>query len=132
MTKRLFLTIAGAMLAMAGFAQAEQEGEAQQTTTLRSYKLTCISFSGDKVNVTFNDGTDAKSYDMAELSIKVAKKGDANRDGSVTISDAVGVVNYILGNPSSDFNFYAADVNESDDVTISDAVGVVNIILNNE
>ena len=131
MTKRLFLTLAGALLAMAGFAQAEQEAEAQQTT-LRSYKLTRISFSGDQVNVTFNDGTDAKNYDMAELSIKVAKKGDANRDGSVTITDAVGVVNYILGNPSSDFNFYAADVNESDDVTISDAVGVVNIILNNE
>ena len=131
MTKRLFLTFAGAVLAMAGFAQAEQEAEPQQTT-LRSYKLTRITFSGDQVNVTFNDGTDAKNYDMAELSIKVAKKGDANRDGSVTISDAVGVVNYILGNPSSDFNFYAADVNDSDDVTISDAVGVVNIILNNE
>ena len=82
---------------MAGFAQAEQEAEPQQTT-LRSYKLQSISFSGDQVNVTFNDGTEAKNYDMAELSIKVAKKGDANRDGSVTITDAVGVVNIILNN----------------------------------
>ena len=52
-------------------------------------------------------------------------------DGSVTITDAVAIVNYILGNSSANFNFEAADVNLDGDITITDAVGVVNIILNN-
>ena len=129
MTKRVFLTFAGAVLALAGFAQeAGQESEPQQTS-IRSYKLARISFDGDKVLATYNGEAEAKTYDMDAVDVKVAKQGDANSDGSVTISDAVSVVNYILGNPSGDFNFYAADVNESDDITISDAVGVVNIIL---
>ena len=63
-------------------------------------------------------------------------KGDANGDGGVTITDAVAIVNYILGNPSADFNKAAANVNNDYDddgnpnITITDAVGVVNIILN--
>ena len=129
MTKRVILTFAGVVLALAGYAQAEQQEGEQQQTSIRSYKLARITFSGDKVQATFNGDAEAKSYDMGTVDVKVAMKGDANRDGKVTISDAVSVVNYILGNPSGDFNFYAADVNESDDITISDAVGVVNIIL---
>jgi hypothetical protein len=58
-------------------------------------------------------------------------KGDANNDNEVTISDAVGIVNFILGNPSIYFNSSAADVNQDGKVTITDAVSVVNIILNN-
>ena len=57
-------------------------------------------------------------------------KGDANGDGNVTITDAVAIVNKILGNESADFKFAAADVNGDGEITISDAVGVVNIILN--
>lgn len=56
-------------------------------------------------------------------------KGDANNDGTVTITDAVAVVNYILGNPSGSFNITQADVNGDGQVTITDAVGIVNIIL---
>ena len=62
--------------------------------------------------------------------------GDANGDGKVTITDAVAIVNYILGNPSGNFNVEAANVNNDYDddgkpnITITDAVGVVNIILN--
>ena len=47
----------------------------------------------------------------------------------VTITDAVGIVNYILGNPSAGFDERAADVNGDGSITITDAVGVVNIIL---
>ena len=57
-------------------------------------------------------------------------KGDANGDGKVTITDAVAIVNYILGNPSGNFNINAADVSGDGNITITDAVGVVNIILN--
>lgn len=57
--------------------------------------------------------------------------GDANGDGEVTITDAVAIVNRILGNASGNFNEEAADVNGDHQITITDAVGVVNIILNN-
>ena len=56
--------------------------------------------------------------------------GDANGDGKVTITDAVAIVNKILGNESANFVFEAADVNGDGVITITDAVGVVNIILN--
>jgi hypothetical protein len=62
----------------------------------------------------------------------IAELGDANGDGGVTITDAVGVVNKILGNASTDFNDLEADVNQDGKITITDAVGVVNIILNGE
>ena len=58
-------------------------------------------------------------------------KGDANGDGNVTITDAVAIVNFILGNKSANFVETAADVNGDGEITITDAVGVVNIILNN-
>ena len=59
-------------------------------------------------------------------------KGDANGDGKVTITDAVTIVDYILGNEPEDFVFEAADVNEDGEVNITDAVGVVDIILNSK
>lgn len=57
------------------------------------------------------------------------KKGDANGDGRVTITDAVCVVNKILGNAGEHFDFEMADVNKDNAITIADAVGIVNIIL---
>ena len=60
-----------------------------------------------------------------------AAKGDVNGDGSVTITDAVAIVNKILGNVSENLNETAADVNGDGQITITDAVGVVNIVLGN-
>jgi len=57
-------------------------------------------------------------------------EGDANNDGQVTITDAVSVVDYILGNPSVDFKAGQADLSGDGDITITDAVGVVDMILN--
>jgi hypothetical protein len=57
-------------------------------------------------------------------------KGDVHADGSVSITDAVRIVNKILGNPSAGFIERAADVNRDSNISITDAVGVVNIILN--
>jgi len=48
----------------------------------------------------------------------------------VTITDAVAVVDYILGNIPEDFDEKAADVNNDGNVNITDAVGIVDIILN--
>ena len=62
--------------------------------------------------------------------------GDTNGDADVTISDAVGVANYILGKTSAGFNILNANINGDVDgsgkprITITDAVGIVNLILN--
>ena len=73
-----------------------------------------------------NPGDPSGSQDDVDDELRL---GDANSDGIVTISDAVAIVNYILGNPSARFSKSAADVNVDGDVTISDAVGVVNMVL---
>ena len=86
------------------------------------------TYNSSNTDVTYarpDDGTEAPGYFTAFL------KGDANGDGSVTITDAVAIVNKILGNASDNFNKAAADVNGDGEITITDAVGVVNIILNN-
>ena len=88
-----------------------------------------------QVQAATTEGT-SKWSEMATFSTNTTKLGDANGDKGVTISDAVGIVNCILGHASSDFNKVAANVNGDfkdngePNITITDAVGVVNIILN--
>lgn len=71
------------------------------------------------------DGTVSFTF----LGVKSVGDGDANADSQVTITDAVGVVDYILGNPDANFDPKAADVNGDNVVNITDAVGIVDIIL---
>lgn len=66
----------------------------------------------------------------ATLTLTQAMTGDVNGDSKVTVTDAVGIVNYILQRPGAVFISKAADVNGDGEVTISDAVGIINIILN--
>ena len=66
----------------------------------------------------------------ATLTVSNIKLGDVNGDDKMSITDAVGIVNYILGNASSNFHPEAADVNGDNRISITDAVALVNIILN--
>ena len=81
--------------------------------------------------VTIGDQlTDVTVGDTRTLTgVNVLADGDANGDGSITISDALSIVSFILGTMPSDFTYYAADVNHDCKVTIADAVDVVNMIL---
>ena len=65
----------------------------------------------------------------ATLTVRLPGSGDVNGDGKVTITDAVGIVNYILGRPSANFRSEVADVNGDGRISITDAVAVVNRIL---
>lgn len=71
-----------------------------------------------------------EAFPDANVTFMTLIPGDANGDGAVTITDAVAIVNYILGNPSAVFVKKAADVSGDGNISITDAVGVVNIILN--
>ena len=78
---------------------------------------------------------DSNNKPLAVKSTQVEKKtktmllGDVNDDGTVDISDYIGVANYILGNTPYGFNEAAADVNNDGVIDISDYIGVANIIL---
>jgi len=65
----------------------------------------------------------------AKCDILTATPGDVNDDGTVDISDYIGVANHILGNTPAGFNATAADVNNDGEIDISDYIGVANIIL---
>lgn len=61
----------------------------------------------------------------------IKKKGDVNGNDMVDISDAMCIVNHILGKEMATFIDAAADVNGDGVIDIADAVHIVNIILNN-
>lgn len=89
------------------------------TIQLKNIELTTTAASG--INPTDQSAT---------LTVSNIKLGDVNGDDRITITDAVGIVNYILGSPSATFHAEAADVNGDNKISITDAVAVVNIILN--
>ena len=55
--------------------------------------------------------------------------GDANEDGSVSVSDVTVVVNYILGFDTNVINLKNADVNKDNTIGVADVMGIVDIIL---
>jgi S-formylglutathione hydrolase FrmB len=57
--------------------------------------------------------------------------GDVNRDGTTNVLDALRAVNIILenGDPSTEYELWAADVNEDEAVNVLDVVMIVNMIL---
>lgn len=85
------------------------------------------------IELTKTDGTSIHHKDMtSKLTLTDVKMGDTNGDGTVTVTDAVGIVNTILGRTPSVFISKAADVDGNGSVTISDAVGIINMILNKQ
>ena len=86
-------------------------------------------FSGFTINGEAISGDTFTVNADARVVATFFKSGDANGDGYVTLADAVAVVNYILGNPSENFNASNADVDGNGSITITDAVSIVNMVL---
>ena len=60
------------------------------------------------------------------------KKGDANGDGSVSVSDVMMTVNSVLGStPPDGFYFDNANVNGDKVITVADVMAIVEIVLSN-
>lgn len=55
--------------------------------------------------------------------------GDVNGNNMVDIGDAVSIVNYLVGKPSSTFIEKAADTNKNGQIDIGDAVTIVNFLV---
>ena len=100
------------------------------TTTDESVRLTGLDALSDyECQVRGTIGTYATEWSDRLTFTTTTVPGDANGDGDVTITDAVAVVNVILGQSAATFNRAAADINQDNAITITDAVGIVNIIL---
>jgi hypothetical protein len=131
-------------LRIASTSTSESTGVAIKNITVTGTESTegSLVFAGTVTGTTFNFTSlrpsttyyvrvkgEAGWSDVISFTTAGPVSGDGNCDGFVSITDAVAVVNFILGNPSAGFNFVAADVNGDGKVTITDAVAVVNIIL---
>lgn len=76
---------------------------------------------------------ESRSADVsATISVSSYILGDVNDDKSITITDAVAIINYIVGKPVGTFNAKAADVDGNGAISITDAVAVVYMVNNIE
>ncbi|MCR4915322.1 MAG: dockerin type I repeat-containing protein [Prevotella sp.] len=112
----------------------EKSGEIISLTVQCADDAEAGNYTGEAYELIFSDPNFVE-VDLADSSfgIKIIVPGDANGDGSVTIADAVAVVNYLLNDGSTDSNFVfeAADIDGSKTITAADALGIVNIIIGN-
>lgn len=120
----------------------ENQSFSDDTTNLLSLEVTAScepgTYYGKISGIEFATNTLGLRKNVADVPFAIVVKnmlGDVNSDNRVTITDAVGVVNHIQGNPSTNFDKEAANVSGDIDeqgepkITISDAVGVVNMIV---
>ena len=108
------------------------EGTILNITTKVSDAMAIGDYTLTMKNIRLAD-TAENEYITKEKSTKISVtllRGDANNDFTVSISDVVATVNYILEKSTKVFNFAAADINNDKDISVADIVGIVNIILN--
>lgn len=102
---------------------------------LPKFSTTATSNSGPGVYEIIVKGADAQNYEISYVAGKLTIEGpdfipgDANGDTRVNVSDIVEMVNYILGKPSSKFQFEPSDVNGDGQVNVTDIVNVVTLIM---
>ena len=71
-----------------------------------------------------------KVFDLEEpIEIKI---GDVNKDGAITIADAICVQNHILGLENETFDMAQADANKNGEINITDAVWIIAMALKAE
>ena len=112
----------------------EKSGEIISLTVQCADDAEAGNYTGEAYELIFSDPNFVE-VDLADSSfgINIIAPGDANGDGSVTIADAVAVVNYLLNDGSTDSNFVfeAADIDGSETITAADVLTIVNIIIGN-
>ena len=70
-----------------------------------------------------------KSISTSYATFYIYRMGDVNINGTVTVSDIVAEVDYILGKNPQPFLFEAGDMNKNGVITILDLTQLVNVIL---
>jgi hypothetical protein len=115
---------------------AEPQGEADQTATLR-FQEGLVGTAGPVPFVVAVWGQTAPACNVDRAGVTVIfrksldapfRRGDANKDGGVNMSDAIWILNALFsGGPQTECND-AADVNDSGAADISDPVYLSNFL----
>ena len=69
---------------------------------------------------------------VSKLTIQDSIPGDANGDGTVSVTDVTMTISYILGQAPDGFNVEAADVNGDGSISVTDVTTIISIILGNK
>ena len=78
-------------------------------------------------NIELSDGTPYNPADIkATLTVKAYTPGDVDGTGTVSVNDAVCIINYILGSPIEGFIEAAADLDGNGVITVNDVVILIN------
>ncbi len=77
--------------------------------------------------IELSDGTPYNPADIkATLTVKAYTPGDVDGTGTVSVNDAVCIINYILGSPIEGFIEAAADLDGNGVITVNDVVILIN------
>ena len=90
---------------------------------------TVIEKDSKKYVVEYKEGLSVMPAQDVILKADLIELGDASGDGKVDIDDAMGIVDYLMGNPPAGFNTAAADMNGDGVIDIADAVIIVNLLV---
>lgn len=91
-----------------------------------------ISFINTEITVTPTEYySEASDLDVCYVNVSTPyfEPGDVNDDGVITITDAVGVVSYIIKSNVDGLNRRAADANQDGIIDVADAVWIVNVVI---
>ena len=99
-------------------------GSTEATANGKLYKVRTAS--ADAVSHTCEDATFSATVSGAY------KLGDANGDGTVSVTDVTMTISHILGQAPDGFNKDAADLNCDGSITITDVTMIIAIILGNK
>ena len=125
MKQRLLYIIIGVLLAMQALAQSTTKYEYDTNNRLARV----IYSNGLVVSYTYDKLGNRLSRTVSSSLEPDYIAGDSNGDGSITVTDAVMIISYILGESPAGFNKEAADVNGDSSITVTDAVQVIDMIL---
>jgi len=112
---------------MAGAAFKGNEGTIVNVTLSVAPDMTAGNYEIKIKNIELSDGTPYNPADIkATLTVKAYIPGDVDGTGTVSVNDAVCIINYILGSPIEGFIEAAADLDGNGVITVNDVVILIN------
>ena len=62
--------------------------------------------------------------------VNIVELGDVNGDNTISITDAVAILDFLSDQEPENFNVAVADMDGDGEITVSDAIFILNMILN--
>ena len=85
------------------------------------------------IGLTVKNGSDFEELHpldkKATLTIAPVVPGDVNGDSSISVTDVISIISYVLEERPNKFLTPAADLNDDGNITVTDAISVIDKIL---